>query len=89
MATAKRRSSLSPILANGEQHFSLYDLAKILPEPVTGETVWRWCVYGMRDVNGAIVMMESFFGPPRRVRRSSMEAYQRFVKRISGYYDER
>jgi hypothetical protein len=70
-ATAVSRKPQSLILSNGERHYSLTELAKLLPDKPHRRTVWRWCKSGM----------EYFIGT--NGRRSSVEAYHRFMELIS------
>ena len=74
-----------PILANREQHFPLAALSRLLPDKPSYSSLWLWCRYGTTGENGDTVKMESIWGTNRRVRRSSVEAYHRFIDRINGY----
>lgn len=87
MAAAKRRE-LPLILRNNERHFTLSDLARILPEKPSYELLWSWCTRGIDNIDGERIFLEFVWGlQSRRCRRSSVEAYNRFVKRKQGYYE--
>lgn len=66
----------SLILKNKEKHYSMSELARRLPVDRCGKTVNRWCTIGSKGV-----VMESFDGTGGR--QSSIEAYYRFIAKIS------
>lgn len=68
--------SRSLILKNQEQHYTLSELARMLPVRRCGKTLYRWCRYGLRGVK-----MEHIAGTSGM--HSSIEAYMRFIDRIN------
>jgi hypothetical protein len=86
MAPPKRRANHAPlILQNNERHFPLRELARMLPDKPHRDSLRRWCRDGVQSEDGDDVTMEFVWGTRKRCRRSSVEAYQRFIDAINGY----
>lgn len=85
---AQRRKPAPLILANREQHFPLSALSRLLPDRPSYSSLWAWCSIGVNGDDGENVTMEFVWGTNRRCRRSSVEAYLRFVEKVNGYIRE-
>ncbi len=80
------KGKLPRILANHEDHFTLKALARMIHSGIHVRTLERWMTTGKRqrrsDPASPIIKMDFIRGPSGR--RSSVEAYHRFVAAFNG-----
>jgi hypothetical protein len=73
------------IIERQERTYSLSEMARMIPGEQTYVTVWMWCTKGRlrdrNDSNSGRVKMEHV--NLSNGRRSSMEAYWRFVEELN------